>query len=464
MVTLKFLGATDCVTGSRFLLKNAEAQVLIDCGLFQGPKELRLRNWSPFLPLVHGLEHVILTHAHLDHTGYFPRLVREGFRGEVSATPTTVDLCGLLWPDSGHLQEEDARYANKRGFSKHKPALPLYTEVEAVEALSFLKAVPYHQVERLSPRLSFLLLPAGHILGSSFVRVMVEEASSSFSVLFSGDLGRYDQPITPDPTAIEEAEYLLVESTYGDRLHGEADPHAALAEVINRTAERGGMIVVPSFAVGRTQELLYILRELEDRGTIPRLPVYVDSPLAVDATKILLKHPEEHDLDMTRMERAGVDPLNSRKVNFVRDPELSKALNEQRYPMIIIASSGMATGGRILHHLSHRLPDPRNTVLLVGYQAEGTRGRALLEGAPSLKIHGEMVPVRAQIKALDLFSAHADWREILRWLGNFRQPPKTTFVVHGEAGARKALAEAIQRHLGWRVVLPGFAEEFELSH
>jgi metallo-beta-lactamase family protein len=463
MVTLRFLGATNTVTGSRFLLSSGSDQILIDCGLFQGPKELRLRNWSPLPQNGRHLQYVVLTHAHLDHTGFFPRLVKEGFHGEVYATPATVDLCGLLWPDSGHLQEEDARFANKQGFSKHAPALPLYTEIEATEALAFLRKVPYNTEHRLSPQMFFSVLPAGHILGSSFVKVTVEENTSSITLLFSGDLGRYDQPITPDPTPVTETDYLLLESTYGDRLHPTTDPRIALTKVINDTVQRRGMVLIPSFAVGRTQEILYILRELEDGGQIPHLPVFVDSPMAVDATKILMKYPEEHDLELTQMLRAGADPLNTHKVNFVRDSERSKALNEQRYPMIVIAASGMATGGRILHHLVHRLPDPRNTILFVGYQAEGTRGRSLLEGAAAIKIHGQMIPVRAQIQLLDHFSAHADWSEILRWLGNFRRPPRTTFLVHGEAEPRQALADRIKQQLGWPVVLPTYVEKFELS-
>ncbi len=463
MTTLQFLGATGCVTGSRFLIRNGSEQVLIDCGLFQGPKNLRLRNWEPFPIEGRSLHSVILTHAHLDHTGYLPRLVKDGFQGEVLATPTTVDLCGLLWPDTGHLQEEDARYANKQGFSKHKPALPLYTEMEGIEALTFLKPVPYGQERRISSTLFFSLLPAGHILGSSFVKLSVQTNSQTQTLLFSGDLGRFNQPITPDPTPVEEADYLVIESTYGDRVHEGVDPRESLAALIRQTSERGGMVLIPSFAVGRTQELLYLLRELEDRGRIPSLPVFVDSPMAVDATKILMKHPEEHDLDMTQMMAAGVDPLNSRKVNFVRAAELSKALNEQRHPMIVIAASGMATGGRVLHHLLHRLPDSRNTVLFVGYQAEGTRGRLLLEGASEIKIHGQMIPVRAQVKAMDHFSAHADSVEMLRWLGNFRSPPKTTFIVHGEPGPRRALAERIQHQLHWKTVLPEYQEKLELS-
>ncbi len=463
MTTLQFLGAAGCVTGSRFILESGNDRVLVDCGLFQGTKELRLRNWSPFPVSPSMLKHVVLTHAHLDHSGYLPKLVKEGFRGTIFATPATVDLCGVLLPDSGHIQEADARFANKKGFSKHKPALPLYTEIEAVETLQFLKPVPYGRTERISPGLSFSFQPAGHIFGSGFIRMRVDPAREPLDILFSGDLGRYGQPITHDPTPVESADYLLVESTYGDRLHESTDAKEELAAIVRATSGRGGVVLIPSFAVGRTQELLYILRELEAAGRIPTLPVYVDSPMAIDATRILMKYPEEHDLDMSRAQAAGLDPLNCREVNFVRTAELSKTLNGLRYPMIVIASSGMATGGRILHHLAHRLPDSRNTVLFVGYQAEGTRGRSLLEGARQLKIHGQMVDVRAEIKMLGQFSAHADYSEILRWLGNFKRAPKGVFIVHGEPEPRSALREKIVRELGWNVTLPEHLERFDLK-
>jgi len=368
MSSLQFLGATDSVTGSRFLVEHQGEQVLVDCGLFQGPKELRLRNWAPFPADLNRLEKVVFTHAHLDHTGYFPRLVKEGFRGTAFASPATVDLCGILWPDSGHLQEEDARFANKKGFSKHDPALPLYTEVEGIEAASFLASVPYEQWQELTSGLAFSLRPAGHIFGSSFIRLKLDGAGKACTVLFSGDLGRYDQPITPDPSEVEETDYLLVESTYGDRLHPDADPRIELAEIINRTAQRGGIVLIPSFAVGRTQELMYILRELEDAGKIPQLPVYLDSPMAIDATKILLKHPEEHDLEMTAMNRAGLDPLNSRQVSYVRTRELSQALNDQHHHRFQrdghgrarAAPSGSAAPGSPSHRALRGIPGGRH--------------------------------------------------------------------------------------------------------
>ncbi|MEW5976565.1 MAG: MBL fold metallo-hydrolase [Acidobacteriota bacterium] len=463
MTTLQFLGAADCVTGSRFCLRHNGEEFLIDCGLFQGRKELRLRNWSSFPVQTGNIQHLVLTHAHLDHSGYLPKLVREGFRGNVYASPATVDLCGLLLPDSGHIQEDDARYANKKGFSKHKPALPLYTEQQAIESLSLLKAVPYGRSFDLSDEVSITLKPSGHILGASLVSMQLRQDSRPLQVLFSGDLGRFGQPITHDPAPVQAADYLLVESTYGDRLHEEGDSRQELAAVITKTAARGGMVLIPSFAVGRAQELMYILRELEDSGDIPKLPVYVDSPMAINATRLLMKYPEEHDLEMTAMESSGIDSLNCHEVHFVRSAEHSKELNEQRFPMIVIASSGMATGGRVLHHLIRRLPDSRNTILFVGYQAEGTRGRAMLDGAEQIKIHGRYVTVRAEVKSLGYFSAHADYSEMLRWLRNLRQAPRATFLVHGESAPREALARRIREELGWRVILPGHLEECTLT-
>jgi metallo-beta-lactamase family protein len=397
----------------------------------------------------------------LDHSGYLPKLIKEGFQGDIYASPATVDLCGVLLPDSGSIQEADARFANKKGFSKHKPALPLYTEIEAVEALRQLKAKPYGQSHQLSEQLSFSFQTSGHIIGSSVVEITVTERER-LKLLFSGDLGRYGQPITHDPAPVEYADYLLIESTYGDRLHEATDAKAELASVVRQTAERGGMVLIPSFAVGRAQELMYILRELEDAGQIPHLPVYVDSPMAIDATRILMRYPEEHDAQMTHEQAIGTDPLKCREVNFVRSAELSKALNDMRYPMIVIASSGMATGGRVLHHLTHRLPDERNAVVFVGYQAEGTRGRSLVEGAREIKIHGRMVPVRAEIKMLAHFSAHADYSEILRWLANFRKAPRAVFLVHGEPEPRKSLVTKIANQFGWNVVLPEHLQEFDL--
>src|SRR5262245_22589967 len=403
---LTFLGATQTVTGSKFLLEVADQRILIDCGLFQGLKTLRLRNWDPPPIDPASVDAMILTHAHIDHTGYVPRFVKQGFHGPVYATPATVDLAGILLPDAGHLQEEEARYRNKHRLSKHEPALPLYTIEDAERCLRLLKSLHYREPLELAPGLSIELLPAGHILGSAFVMVRVTEDATTKTILFTGDIGRYDQPIIFDPTSVRAADYVLLESTYGNRLHeGKQNDKgkAELRKIVIETAQRGGTVLIPSFAVGRAQEILYVLRELEETNEIPILPVYVDSPMAVNAFEIFSKHREEHDLEMKRLDGDGIDALKTRNVQFVRDVEGSKRINEHRYPSIIISANGMATGGRILHHLMQRLPDSRNSVVFVGFQAAGTRGRLLLEGVRTLKIFGEDYPVRAHIHEITSF-------------------------------------------------------------
>ena len=460
MTTLQFLGAAGTVTGSKYLLEHDRRRVLVDCGLFQGIKELRLRNWEP-LPLDPGsLDAVVLTHAHIDHTGALPRLVKAGFKGPVFSTPATRDLAGLLLPDSAHLQEEEARYANKGGFSKHSPALPLYTADDAQAALHRFQTIGYRQPREILPGISLTFVRAGHILGSAIC--ILELATSRQRIVFSGDLGRYDAPIVPDPEPVEYANALLMESTYGDRTHGELKAIDSLAAAVEDSARRKGVIVMPAFAIGRTQEILYDLRELEEAKRIPVMDVFVDSPMACDATPIYLAHPEDHDLDMTAMLKKGISPLKSRHTHFVNSVEESKRLNELTGPAMIISASGMATGGRILHHLKHHLPDPNSTVLLVGYQAEGTRGRRLLEGEKAIRIHGEMVEVKAKVITVSGFSAHGDWRELLRWADGFRAPPKQTFLVHGEALALEALKGRIAQR-GWPVHVPVHLETVQLD-
>jgi metallo-beta-lactamase family protein len=465
MATLQFLGATGCVTGSKYLLtaRNGE-RLMIDCGLFQGAHELRDRNWMS-LPVPHGEIHtLILTHAHLDHTGYFPRFAKDGFEGKVYASETSVDLCAILWPDSGRIQEEDALFANKTQYSKHKPALPLYTEEEARAALRFLRGVKYQTPTRLSDNFTFTLYPAGHILGSCFVAIDIhEDALAPVRLFFSGDLGRYDQPIKVDPTPIDSADVMVVESTYGDRLHDNADPKQKLVDVIGSTLRRGGTVIVPSFAVGRTQEVMYLLRELEGGGRLPHIPIFLDSPMAMSVTNILLAHPEEHDLEMTQLEQHGVDALGTHDVTFVRSAEESRALNTNAVPKVIIASSGMCTGGRVLHHLRHRISDPLTTVLFVGYQAEGTLGRFLKDGAKETKIHGQSVVVRARIESIEHFSAHADYNEELRWLSSLKKPPRAVFITHGEDPARKSLSEKITAQLHWKTFLPEYLQTVDLK-
>jgi metallo-beta-lactamase family protein len=463
MATIQFLGATGTVTGSKYVLEVSGSRAMIDCGLFQGYKELRERNWETLAVSPASVSWVLLTHAHIDHTGYLPRLVRDGFTGPVYATSATADLIEIMLPDSARIQEEEAEYANRKAYSKHKPALPLYTEEDARRALKQVKAVTYNQEVRLSKFLNARFIPAGHILGSSFVETVITERDHpSVKVLFSGDVGRYDEPILNDPAQIEEADYLLVESTYGNRLHEEADPKDRLSEIINSAARRGGKIIIPAFAIGRTQLLVYYLRELEDEGRIPVLPVIVDSPMGASATRLYGKHKDDHDLDMQKFERIQRNALATRNFSLVQGRGGSKALNQLEGPAIIISASGMATGGRVLHHLAHNLPDPASTVIFVGYQAGGTRGRRLQDGEKEIRIHGRMIPVRANIESIGSLSAHADSSEILRWLRGFKRPPRTTFIIHGEPDAAQALRDKIAREMGWNVVVPTYKQTVEL--
>ncbi len=463
MPSIHFLGAAGTVTGARFLVSTDRARVLVDCGLFQGLKELRLMNWEAPRFDVAALDAVVLTHAHLDHSGYIPRLVRHGYHGAIYATPPTVELCGILLPDSGHLQEEQAEHANKHGYSKHSPALPLYTAAEAVDSLKQLKPCPYKQVTEIADGIRIRLVDAGHILGSAIVEMWVSEGERNVKLVFSGDLGRYGEPLLADPTPVDEADYLMVESTYGDRLHADGQPEQMLADIVNRAVQLRGCLLIPSFSVGRTQQLLYALHSLEQQGKIPTLPIYVDSPMAIDATSIFLAHPEAHRVELRHLEENGVNPLRLQRLQFIRAAEESTSLDTREGPMVLISASGMATGGRILHHLEAYLPNPRATVLFVGYQAEGTRGRSLLDGAKELKLLGQVVPVRAGIEQIDGFSAHADRDEILRWLSGFKKAPITAFLVHGESGASQSLAETIASRYGWKTEIPRLYQSVELA-
>jgi metallo-beta-lactamase family protein len=461
MTSLRFLGAAGTVTGSRFLVEHGPVHVLVDAGLFQGRKELRLRNRAPWPFEPASLSAVVLTHAHIDHLGALPLLVRDGFAGRAWCTAATKDLAGLLLPDSARLQEEEARYANRKGFSKHAPnALPLYTEADAQAALSRLAPVAYRERRVIAPGVTVRFHPAGHILGSAFVEMELDGAPPR-RVLFSGDLGRYGAPILPDPTPGLAADALLLESTYGGRLHAPEPPGDALRDEVLRAVKAGGALVVPAFAVGRTQEVLFTLRALEQAGAIPALPVFVDSPMAVDATPLFLAHREDHDSEMTRLLAAGGAPLRPAHLTFARSPDQSRAINGVRGPCIIISASGMATGGRVLHHLKQRLPDPRTTVLLVGFQPEGTRGWSLQNGATTLRIHGEDVPVKARVASVAGFSAHADEAELSRWLATFPSAPGRTFLVHGEPAALQAARLRTER-LGWRAHVPAHLEEVRL--
>ncbi|MFN0086428.1 MAG: MBL fold metallo-hydrolase RNA specificity domain-containing protein [Blastocatellia bacterium] len=463
MAMIQFLGATRTVTGSKTMIEVDGYRALVDCGLFQGLKALRLRNWEPFPINPASINAVILTHAHIDHTGYLPRLVREGFSGPVYATPATVELSRIMLPDSARLQEEDADYSNRHRTSKHHPALPLYTEKDANNACRMMEPVNFHKRVELTKRLAFKFITAGHIIGSSFVNLQIEGAGGAAkTLLMTGDMGRYNEPIINDPSVVEDADYLVIESTYGNREHPDYDVKTELAAIINETARRGGHVLIPAFAVGRTQMLLYLIRELEEEKRIPILPVYVDSPMAVSATKLYLRHREDHDLEMSDLMDDRRNPLATRRFSLAKTIQESKRVTAEEHPSIVISASGMATGGRILHHLRKRLPDDRNTVIMVGFQAEGTRGRRLLEGEREIRIFGEMVPVRARIENLQNLSAHADSTEILRWLEGFKRPPEIVFLIHGEPTAQDAMKEKIVAKFGWKVEIPEYLQKYEL--
>jgi metallo-beta-lactamase family protein len=450
---ITFLGATGTVTGSKYLIECGATRVLVDCGLFQGLKQLRLRNRAPLPVEPESLGAVLLTHAHLDHSGYLPLLVKNGFRGPVYCTPATRDLCAILLPDSGHLQEEEADYANRHGYSRHRPALPLYTRADAERCLDSFEPVAIGREVPLADELRFRFHPAGHLLGAAMVYLF----GNGTDLLFTGDLGRPHDLLLPPPAAIEEAGHLVVESTYGDRLHAEVDPLESLEQVVTATACRGGSVVIPSFAVGRAQLVLLLLHRLKAAGRIPDIPIFLDSPMAIRATEVFSHH--AGDLRLKRAECAAACAT----AKLVETVEESKAIDRMHVPRIILSASGMATGGRVLHHLKALAPDPRNTVLFVGFQAAGTRGGAMIAGAKSVKIHGEYVPVRAEVAVLDNISGHADYREILQWLRHFRTPPRTTFVTHGEPVPADALRHRIEEEFGWHCVVPYYQESAELS-
>ena len=465
MAYIQFLGAAGTVTGSKHLLNisgdpsgRAGLQILVDCGLFQGQKEWRERNWQQLPMAANQIDSVILTHAHLDHSGWIPRLVKQGFRGPIYATPATIDLCSILLPDSGHLQEEDAAFHNKSKTSKHTPALPLYTFEEAQQCLQSFRPVQFGEAVPLANGCSFRFVHAAHILGSSMAEISVSNGGGSTRLLFTGDIGRVrDSAVAPGrvlhsgPQEGESADVLVMESTYGNRDHPKTDPRPELARLIRETVQRGGCVVVPAFAVERTQKLLFLLKELMESGQIPRVPVHADSPMAIEAIKVFLKHTEEYSEETRQLIAKYGSPLDWQGFYFDTTPADSKKINDSRYPMIIVSSSGMVTGGRIQHHLIQRLPDPRNLVLFIGFQAPGTRGFTIKSGAAEVKIFGQMVPIRAQIAALEQFSDHADTAELLEWLGTFKAAPKTTYLVHGEPSASSLLQAAMKKQLGWNV-------------
>jgi len=445
---LRFLGATGTVTGSRFLVEFGERRILVDCGLFRGLKQLRLRNWEPLPVPPASIDAVILTHAHIDHSGYLPRLVADGFRGHVHVTPGTADLLSILLPDSARLQEEDAAYANRHGFSKHSPALSLYTEADALQSLKRVRRHAFGALFEPAPGLLASFTHAGHIIGAASLHLETE--SGSFT--FSGDLGRSDDPVMLPPAAAADADIVLIESTYGDRRHTSQPSAEALCDVISRTAARGGTTLIPAFAVGRAQAILHAVLRLKAEGRIPDLPLYLNSPMASQVTRLIHAHADEHRLSL-----ADCRDLTD-KVRYVRTVEESRALNRPTYPSVIVAASGMATGGRVLHHLEALAPDARNTLVFVGHQAAGTRGAALVAGADSVRLHGKWVPVRAEVAVVDGMSSHADQAQLLDWLATLSKPPRHVYVTHGEPQAADALRQAIAERFGWDASVPDYLE------
>lgn len=488
MAYLQFLGAAGTVTGSKHLINTSEdsagrqgLKVLIDCGLFQGKKEWRLRNWQEMPLPAREIDAIILTHAHLDHSGYIPRMVREGFHGPIYATPPTIDLCSVLLPDSGHLQEEEAHFHNKKGTSRHQPALPLYTLKEAEDSLGLFKPVQFGEMKELSNELSFRFVHAGHILGSAMVELFFTPSSNQHKFLFTGDVGRVPLPcempgasekadgikpgrvIYVGPQPAEDAELLVMESTYGKRIHPHSDVRPELAQLIQSTVHRGGSVIVPAFAVERTQKFLFILKHLMESGQIPRLPVFIDSPMAIKAVEIFMKYSNEFNQEVRELVSKYGSPLDWKGFHFALKEEESKKINEVHYPCIIVSSSGMASGGRVLHHLMQRLPDPRNQVIFIGFQAPGTRGETISHGGKTVRIYSQEIPIRAQVAMLEQFSDHADTEELLCWLKTFKKPPQTTFLVHGEPEAASLLRDTISSTLGWNLRVAQWMQKVALD-
>jgi metallo-beta-lactamase family protein len=466
MAKLTFLGAAGCVTGSKYLVEAAGKRLLVDCGLFQGTNELKDRNWKPLPVDPKTIDYAVLTHAHLDHTGWLPVLVKDGYRGPIHANPATIELTEILLKDSAHLQEEETAHAQIKKYSRHAEPRSLYTPDDVDPVLRQLKSMPRSGGFDISPEFHVASFDAGHILGSSSLELTITEGGKKIVVVFSGDVGRYGQVILKDPTTpASKADVLICESTYGDREHEDGNPAELLAQVVNRVVKRGGSIVIPAFAIGRTQTFMYYLRQLEDQQRIPRVPVYVDSPMALSATDLYLKYKEDHDLEFTREEGSDGkgDPLNVHEFHLTREAEESKAINKVKTPCIIISASGMVNGGRVLHHMVQRLPDARNAVILAGFQAEGTRGRALQEGAKSLNIFGQVVPVGAEIVEMGQFSAHAGKSELLRWLTALPAPPKQTYLTHGEPQAAQALQASIQEKFKWKAAVARYLDTVPLE-
>ena len=460
-VRLKFLGAAQSVTGSKYLLELDKEKILIDCGLFQGQKELRLRNWASLPVDPSTISTVIITHAHIDHIGYLPRLVKDGFHGRIICTHATKDLMEIMLRDAARLQEEEANFAFKKGYSKHSKPEPLFTVEDAERVFKLVDSVRMEKEVKVINNSSVTFYNAGHILGAAIVALKINTNAQSKTIIFSGDLGRYNDPIMYDPKAITEADILLIESTYGDRLNPMDQVENDLIEIINQAVKYHGTILVPAFAVGRTQVLIYYFNLLMSQKRIPTLPIYIDSPMAISVTELYERHGNMHKIKVTREGGELMSIFDSPNIHFCNTRESSKALNEIKHSAIIISASGMATGGRILHHLFHRLRNENDTVLLAGYQAAGSRGRRIQDGEPMVKIFGEMVPVNCHVKTIHGLSAHADQNDLMQWLGNFKQKPKKTFITHGEIESATAFAKKINE-LGWEATIPAYLDSVEL--
>jgi metallo-beta-lactamase family protein len=460
-VTVKFLGGAGAVTGSKYLVDLGNYEFLVDCGLFQGPKELRERNWDDFPMALNQLEAVVLTHAHLDHIGYLPKLVKQGFKGPIYCTEATAELAKILLLDSGKLQEEEAEFARKKGYSRHEIPQPLYTMEDAEAVFPLFVPQPFDKPTSIHPGVDLTYFHAGHILGAAIVKIVIKGDSQTKRLIFSGDLGRFNDPLLFPPTLIPKADILWMESTYGDRNAPTNKPEEELARAIRDTFDRGGLVVIPAFAVGRTQLLLYHLYQLMEKGKIPKTPIFLDSPMAIETTKLYLDFHTDHRLS-AMLEEEPEHAFRHPQLHYVQKQEQSVALNEFRGKAIIISASGMATGGRVLHHLFHRLPDERNGVIIVGFQAEGTRGRSLLDAAPTLRIYGSDIPVKAKVYHIEGLSAHADQSELMAWAEGFSDSPKRVFIVHGETESAEALSFKLKEELGWNTVIPQYLESFVL--
>lgn len=453
MITIQFLGGAGTVTGSKYLIKTRSKKILIDCGMFQGTKAQRLLNWACIPVPPSEVDAIILTHAHIDHSGYIPRLIKMGFKGKIYATEATRELCAILLPDAGYLAEEEAAYLNKHHRTKHHPALPLFTFEEGKNALKLFVGVKFETTKKLDDEISFQFRYVGHILGAASIVLKIGDKT----IFFTGDIGRFQSPIFFSPKSIPECDFIVTESTYGNRLHPSSDPINDLEIVINEAVKKKGVIIIPSFAVGRAQEIMYYLWQLKRQGRLPTIPLYLNSPMATDVNELFVKYHDLHRLSENEAKEI------CEMVTYVRLSEESKALNEKKGPMLIISASGMLSGGRVLHHIKKFGPDPSTTILLVGFQAAGTRGETLAQNSPEIKIHGEYIPIRAKVEVLENMSAHADYTEIIGWMRNIKSAPKKVFITHGEASASDALRRRISETFHWECAIPELNQVYELK-